>query len=415
MKEKFNLQSGTLLQHGKYRIDGTLGQGGFGITYLATQVMLGRQVTIKEFFFRDYCERNSDTSRVTLGTQSNRELVERFRAKFVKEAQTVSKLEHPNLVHIYDVFDENGTSYFVMDYIDGESLSQLIERRGALSQDEAIGYVARVADALNYIHNKKINHLDIKPSNILRRKDGHIFLIDFGVAKQYDTATGQGTTTTPVGISHGYSPAEQYLQGGVQQFSPQSDVYALAATLFKLLTGKTPPESIVLPEEGLPVAMLANRGVSQQVIDAIVEAMKPRSLRTQSVAEFMTALRSDATEPAPDVTIVASPIVGKPKITSNVNPVAGLDQGRQSNQQHPSGQQKPTGMNKGCLWAVIVAVVTFIITVAILASSSSDYSSYNDYDPYYSDTTALEFADSTVWDSVAEAAEAVAVDSAAAY
>jgi len=127
-----------------------------------------------------------------------------------------------------------------------------------------------------------------------------VLVIDFGVAKQYDLATSQGTTTTPVGISHGYSPAEQYRKNGVQSFSPQSDVYALAATLFKLLTGSTPPEAMEIQDEGLPVAELQAKQISRPVISAIAMAMKGRHERTQSVAEFVGNLNSDATVVIPD-------------------------------------------------------------------------------------------------------------------
>lgn len=286
-----SLKEGSLLQGEKYKIDATLGQGGFGITYLATQDILDRQVAIKEFFFRDYCEREGDTSHVTLGTQSNKETVERFLKKFIKEARTISGLHHPAIISIYDIFRENGTAYYVMEYIEGESLGDMVKRRGALPEAEALSYIRAVGDALTYIHQRNINHLDVKPSNImLRKSDNQIVLIDFGVAKQYDEHTKEGTTTTPVGISHGYSPAEQYKKNGVQTFSPQSDVYALAATLFKLLTGQTPPEATEIPDVGLPVEELRQKGVSASVISAIEKAMKPRSSRTQSVAEFIANL-----------------------------------------------------------------------------------------------------------------------------
>ena len=227
------LKQGTLLQGGRYRIERVLGQGGFGITYLAEQTGLDRKVAIKEFFFRDYCDRNADTSHVTVGTQANKEVVGRFLKKFIKEAQTISRLHHPNIIQIHDVFEENDTAYYVMEYIEGESLGDIVKRRGPLSESEAIGYIRCVGDALDYIHRQNVNHLDVKPGNIMLRSiDRQILLIDFGVAKQYDDQTKEGTTTTPVGISHGYSPAEQYKKNGVQSFSPQSDIYALAATLY---------------------------------------------------------------------------------------------------------------------------------------------------------------------------------------
>ena len=295
------LRVNSTLQGGKYRIIEKLGQGGFGITYLAENTLLLGKVEIKEFFLKGSCERDDSTSRVTIPTSGNREIVERFKQKFIKEARTIFSLNHPNIVRILDVFEENGTAYYVMDYIEGESLGDRVKRRGAIPEAEALGYVKDAASALEYIHSKNINHLDIKPSNlVLRHDDGKVLVIDFGVAKQYDAVTSEGTTTTPVGISHGYSPAEQYRKNGVQAFSPQSDVYALAATLFKLLTGNTPPEAMEIQDEGLPVAELQEKQISRPVISAIAMAMKGRHERTQSVAEFISNLSGDDTVVIPD-------------------------------------------------------------------------------------------------------------------
>ena len=291
------LSADTTLQNGKYRIISTLGQGGFGITYLAENTMLKGKVAIKEFFYKEYCDRDADTRHVTVPTSGNRDVVDRFKQKFVKEARTIFKLPHPNIVRILDVFEENGTAYYVMDYIEGESLSEMVARRGYIPESEALAYICDVAQALTYIHSKKVNHLDVKPGNMIRRRsDGKVLLIDFGVAKQYDAASLKGTTTTPVCISAGYSPAEQYRKNGVQSFSPQSDVYALAATLYKLLTGVTPPEAMDVQDEGLPVDELMAKQVSQHVRLAIALAMKGKSERTQSVELFIRHLTESSNE-----------------------------------------------------------------------------------------------------------------------
>ncbi|MCQ2256741.1 MAG: serine/threonine protein kinase [Bacteroidaceae bacterium] len=290
-----HLQPNSTLQGGKYKIKKVLGQGGFGITYLAENTMLDGKVAIKEFFFKEYCDRDEATSHVTIGTSGNREIVERFKVKFIKEARTIFKLNHPNIVRILDIFEENGTAYYVMDYIEGESLSDMVKRRGFIPEAESVGYIKNVADALSYIHSKNMNHLDIKPGNIMKRQeDGQIFVIDFGVAKQYDSTTSEGTTTTPVGISKGYSPNEQYMLGGVQSFSPQSDVYALAATLFKLLTGNTPPEAMLIQDEGLPTEELKAKNISQNIINALDAAMQSKRKRTHSVEEFISNLNGSA-------------------------------------------------------------------------------------------------------------------------
>ena len=136
-----SLSKDTLLQRGKYKIEKVLGQGGFGITYLATQELLERKVCIKEFFFKDSCSRTS-TGKVTLGTVGNKDLVERFLNKFIKEARTISKLEHPNIIRILDIFMENGTAYYVMDFIEGESLEDIVNSRGYWMQRNLPGVLA---------------------------------------------------------------------------------------------------------------------------------------------------------------------------------------------------------------------------------------------------------------------------------
>lgn len=139
---------------------------------------------------------------------------------------------------------------------------------------------------------------------MLRNNDGEVMLIDFGVSKQYDSDTQEGTTTTPVGISHGYSPMEQYIQNGVQVFSPQSDVYALAATLYKLLTTVTPPSAIIVNDEGLPVKSLQSNGISQHVINAILAAMKPKSVRTKNITDFISQLNGNNSKEDDDITTI---------------------------------------------------------------------------------------------------------------
>ena len=275
-----HLQAGALLKNGEYKIEKVLGQGGFGITYLAEQTSLGRKVAIKEFFMKEHCERDSGTSYISVPSSGSRELVDRFRQKFIKEARNIASLEHKHIVPIIDVFEENGTAYYVMKYFSGGSLSF----NSAIPEDVALRYTNQLASALRFIHQKRMMHLDVKPSNILLDDEDNVVLIDFGLAKQYDNA-GQQTSTTPVGISHGYAPIEQYRSGGVSAFSPATDIYSLGATLYKLLTGTVPPEAMDLVATGLP-ACPAN--VSAETWNAVKSAMQPAaSSRPQSVDEFL--------------------------------------------------------------------------------------------------------------------------------
>jgi serine/threonine protein kinase len=281
------LEVGRSLQGRKYIIKKVLGQGGFGITYLATHVLLDREVCIKEFFIKDACIRASSGD-VVFGTYHNHDLKNRLLNKFIKEARTISKLEHSNIIHILDVFKENGTAYYVMDFIEGYSLDDIVNNKGRLSESEAIKYIKQIANALDYIHKLNINHLDVKPSNIMiQKKDKKAVLIDFGVSKHYDEQ-GEQTSTTPVGISYGYAPIELYRSGSVSEFSPQVDIYSLGATLYRIVTGNRPPYAIdLLMNDELPNIEL----LSTNVALAIKTSMQAKyQSRPQNITEFIDIL-----------------------------------------------------------------------------------------------------------------------------
>lgn len=309
------LKSQTILQGGRYVIHGVLGRGGFGVTYLAEQVMAKRKVCIKEFFPKDYYTRGDDTRSLMLASQGFATSMNRYKEKFVKEAQTIAALDHHNIIPIYDVFEENNTAYYVMEYIDGESLSDVIKRRGALSESEAVDYICQAGSALEYLHDRRIMHLDVKPGNIMvRRKDNRVVLIDFGLSKHYDAQSGEATSTTPVGVSHGYAPLEQYKQGGVSTFSPETDIYSLGATLYCLLTGQRPPEAALLINDPLEFP----QHVSATLRSAITAAMSPSSKqRPASVGKFVAMFNKA------DVTIVERPITPKKPLDNEPKPKSG--------------------------------------------------------------------------------------------
>ena len=172
------LTKDTLLHGGTYKIVKMLGQGSFGITYLAEHTSLGKKVAIKEFFMKELNSRSDDGSITGLSDGS---LPYNYAQKFRKEAQNLARLEHSNIVRVTDCFDENGTFYYVMDYIEGQDLNSYVKQH-ALSETEAVAIIKDVANALIYMHDEKhMLHLDLKPGNVMRRNsDGHIFLIDFG-------------------------------------------------------------------------------------------------------------------------------------------------------------------------------------------------------------------------------------------
>ena len=287
------LHNNAILCYGKYRLEKILGQGGFGITYKAIMKetvsgSLGNMevdvpVAIKEFFMKDTCEREEGTGKITVPSQGSRAVVELYRKKFVKEAKNLAQMNHPHIVKVVDVFEENDTVYYVMQYLSGGSLADYVKQHGALDEAIAIKYIQQIGSALEYMHQKHICHYDVKPSNILLDDKGGAMLIDFGISKGY-TEEGHQTSSTPVGISAGYAPLEQYQQS-LQDFSPATDVYGLAATLFYLLTGKNPPEASIVLNEGIGDKSI---GISDTVWHAIEQGMNPRKKdRVQTVSEFL--------------------------------------------------------------------------------------------------------------------------------
>ena len=383
-KSTYSLPVGSTLMQGKYRIVAVLGQGGFGITYKGEHTMLGTTVAIKEFFMKGACERDENSTHVTT-SQSNSELASRFRTKFLKEAKTLAALKHPNIIRVFDVFEDNGTAYYVMDYIEGNNLSDIVEGKGRLSEPLALKYIRQVANALNYLHQKKLLHLDVKPANILLDKNtGNAILIDFGVSKQYDQ-DGQQTSTTPPAISKGYSPVEQYAQGSnVKTFSPATDIYSLAATLYKLVTGNTPPESNLLLNEDEQLPPYPSN-VSETTRNAIAECLQTRKKRPQSISEFLQLLDSEPISniytPEEEDTILKSQYKKSQEVLTT-----------------------PIKTKKDNLNTVFIigAVIAFVVIIGLLfnkcGGSSSNDSSDEDldsvvYEPV--DTTAVAWDDST--------------------
>lgn len=252
MKNNINtdnmLRVGTVL-HGTYRIDRYLSSGGFGNTYVATNIQFGEQYAIKEFFMRGISQRDNNNTTVSVSNTDNRETFASQLEKFKKEARRLRKLNNEHIVRVHDLFEENGTAYYVMDYIDGENLSDRMKRTGnPLSEAEVMQLLPQILDALQAAHKEGILHLDLKPANIMVDRQGVVKLIDFGASKQ-QSAQGGATTSTAVSYTNGYAPREQ-MEQNLEKFGPWTDFYALGATLYTLLTNKKPPLPSDIDDDG---------------------------------------------------------------------------------------------------------------------------------------------------------------------
>lgn len=286
-----HLQPNSTLQGGKFKIVRHISSGGFGNTYEGIHTMMDTRVAIKEFFPKMFCNRDENTSHITVATQSNRELVDKLRKKFIEEAKAIFKMNHPNIVKVHDIFEENDTAYYVMDYIDGKSLGEMVKQRGALPEAEAVGYIRQVADALKYVHSLNRLHLDIKPGNVMVDAKGYAMLIDFGASKHYDMESGENTSTLMGVNTKGYAPVEQSTQS-FTKFSPATDIYALGATLYKLLTGITPPDANLLMAKEETLTPLPG-SISMSTHNAVLKAMTLiRADRPQTVEAFLSLLDS---------------------------------------------------------------------------------------------------------------------------
>lgn len=322
MEPIYSLQPGTQLQGNayRYRIERTLGHGSFGITYLATgyvtvQGPLGKMetqvpVAIKEFFMQ---ELNSRDATGSLDATSDGSLVQRYARKFSVEARNLSRIQHPGIVSVLDFIDANNTFYYVMEFIEGSSLDDYVCSRGGLPEEEALEGIRQIGEALAYMHTHKMLHLDLKPKNVMRKPDGSLLLIDFGLSKQYD-GQGEPESSTTIGLgTPGYAPIEQADTQGGHEFSPTLDVYALGATFFKMLTGETPPKASDIINFGLPLEKLRDRGISEASIAAVKKAMQfRRTDRTPTVEAFLQMLPGATASPADEERTTVLP-AGKPR------------------------------------------------------------------------------------------------------
>ena len=283
-----------------------LGHGGFGITYLGWNVTLDIPVAIKEYLPTDLAARKGDQSVVPQSSQ----VVSDFQwglERFLDEARTLARLQHPNIVRVHQYFEAHGTAYIAMDYVEGEDLSAYLTRKGTLSEDELKGILYPLLDALEVVHGADFLHRDIKPGNIvLRDVDGSPVLLDFGAARQAIGAKSRSVTSI---VTPGYAPIEQYSSRGRQ--GAWTDIYALGGVCYRALTGEVPDDATdrMRQDPLIPVAQHCAGQASRGFLSAIDVALSvDEGDRPQSVGAWRVALEADAAETqkdeAGDATIV---------------------------------------------------------------------------------------------------------------
>ena len=289
------LQVGTIL-HGTYKIESYLSSGGFGNTYLAKNIEFDETYAIKEFFVKGVCQRDGNSTTISVSNAENTNSFEQQREKFKKEARRLRSLSNPHIVKVYDLFEENGTAYYVMDYVDGENLSARLKRTNApLAESEVRNYLNQILDGLEAIHNKGMFHLDIKPANIMVDSHDVVKLIDFGASKQQSTVGG-ATMSTGISYTNGYAPSEQMAQS-YDKFGPWTDFYALGATMYKLLTNQDPPSVSDLSEDETEDKHLAlpMTNVSGEMKKLVVWMMQEKRLkRPKNVGEIRRILQQSS-------------------------------------------------------------------------------------------------------------------------
>ena len=345
------LQPGTTLQGGKYRIERVLGQGGFGNTYEGTNTIFDERIAHKEIIKQGIKDRDGDTGSVSVSLERNKQQFEEQREKFKKEALRIRKLNNPYIIKVHDLFEENGTAYYVMDYVDGENLAERLKRTGQpMTEQEVRKLLPQILDALKSVHDAGIWHLDLKPANIMVDKEGNVKLIDFGASKQFNAQKGGATTSTAISYTNGYAPREQ-MEQNYDKFGPWTDFYALGATLYTLLTNKRPPlptdiddDTSVDKHNSLPLS-----DVSESMKKLILSMMQTnRMKRPQDVSEISNLIvnspevsffkseqsfNNETQKAADEVTVIEKPYIQKP--ISNPSELGTLELGEKKKGRWP--------------------------------------------------------------------------------
>ena len=295
-EEAIHMEPGTIL-YDRYIIGRVLGYGGFGVTYIGWDGRLEQKVAIKEYLPGEFSTRMPGRSQITVFNGDKSEQFHDGLRKFVEEAKRLAKFQNePGIVKIFDSFEENETAYIVMEYLDGETLTSYLKRNKTIPGDQAVEMLTPLMESLQVVHEEGLLHRDIAPDNVFLTKDGQVKLIDFGASRYATTSHSRSLTVI---IKPGYSPEEQYRSRGDQ--GPYTDVYALAATLYKMMTGKTAPDAMERrakyesqSKDILEEPRKLNKHISLNHQNAILNAMNVRiEDRTQNVGAFLQELNAD--------------------------------------------------------------------------------------------------------------------------
>lgn len=325
------LPPGTVL-NGRYILGRVLGQGGFGITYVAQDHKTGSLVAVKEYFPDTMAARTGGPS-VSAYTGQREENFLYGKECFLNEAKTLAEfIGNPNIVRVHSYFEENNTAYFVMDYVQGTSFQDYLKQHGRLSWQETKRILEPVIGALASVHSKGVIHRDVTPDNIYITNDGTVKLLDFGAARY---SLGDKSRSLDVVLKHGYAPREQYSRHGRQ--GPYTDVYALGATFYYALTGRLPPDSIDRQDEDefiLPSSLGVKLPAKAE--DALCKALAVSAQdRFQSMSEFYLALNEGDEEPVPPT----PPVPPRPR-PSGDGRENGKSTGGEKEQPSPSPQKE---------------------------------------------------------------------------
>ena len=289
-KEAYYQHPGTIL-NGRYLVGKTLGAGGFGVVYMTLDLKLGRIVAVKEFFPASLVCRTPGETKISIYSGDKEAEYRKGLARFLEEARNMAGFaREPNIVNVFDFFEENRTAYIVMEYLNGLSLDKyIIQKSGKLSVDETIDIIKPVLSGLKVLHERSIVHRDINPKNIFMTADNRVKIIDFGTAKFCDE---NERTRTNI-VSDGYAPPEQYKTRSVE--GAYTDIYAIGATMYRAITGKVPTPALERAMEGdnMPTPKTLVPDVPENIDIAIMKAMAIKTkLRFQSVEEMSEALVS---------------------------------------------------------------------------------------------------------------------------